>query len=127
MAEEKKKVLIIEDDNMISSMYRAKFESDGYEVSLAVDGASGVELVKKEKPDIILLDIILTQLDGFSVLKKLKQDPQTKEIPVVMLTNLGTGEDKARGEKLGVADYLVKAKFTPAQVSERVTEILKRK
>lgn len=125
MEETKKKILIIEDDNMISSMYRAKFESDGYDIILAKDGANGLELAKKKMPDIILLDVILPQVDGFSVLQELKKDSKTKNIPVMMLTNLGTEEDKAKGEMYGVADYLVKAKFTPGQVSERVSKILK--
>ncbi len=121
----KKKILLVEDDTLISSMYKIKFKADGFEVVIASDGASALELAKKEKPDIVMLDIILPQLDGFTVLEELKKDQTTKHIPVIMLTNLGTTEDKAKGEKLGAIDYLVKASLTPAQVSQRIKEHLK--
>lgn len=110
---------------MISSMYKTKFEVDGFEVFIADNGVSGLELVKKAKPDIIMLDVILPQLDGFSVLDQIKKDKTTKDIPVIMLTNLGTDEDKRKGEIMGVSDYLVKANLTPGQVSEKVKKALK--
>ncbi|MFA5360035.1 MAG: response regulator [Patescibacteria group bacterium] len=125
MAKDKKKILVVEDDPMISSMYKTKFEVDGFEVFTADNGATGLELVKKEKPDIVMLDIILPQLDGFSVLEQIKQDKITKNIPVIMLTNLSTDEDKAKGEKMGALDYLVKASLTPGQISEKIKQILK--
>ena len=110
---------------MISSMYQTKFEADGFEVFIADNGVIGLELAKKEKPDIIMLDVILPQLDGFSVLEEIKKDQATKKIPVIMLTNLGTEEDKIKGEKMGALDYLVKASLTPGQVSEKIKKALK--
>ena len=121
----KNKLLIIEDENTIRSMYTAKFESDGFEVISADNGATGLEMAKNALPDLVLLDIILPQLDGFSVLKSLKEDVKTKNIPVVMLTNLGTGEDKAKGQKMGALDYIVKASLSPAEISEKIKEYLK--
>ncbi len=120
-----KKLLIVEDDPMIASMYNTKFTSEGFEVFTAGNGAEGIEIAKKEKLDLIMLDVILPQLDGFSVLEALKSDSKTKKIPVIMLTNLGTDEDKKKGEKLGAVDYLVKANLTPAQVSEKIRKFLK--
>lgn len=120
-----KKILIIEDDHAISSMYKIKFEVDGFIVSIANDGVEGLDLAKKEKPDIIMLDVILPQLDGFSVLEELKKEKQTKDIPVVMLTNLGVEEDKNKGMKLGTLDYLVKASLTPKQISIKIKQYLK--
>jgi len=120
-----KKVLIVEDDEMICTMYKTKFEADGFTCSTSNTGGDALEIAKKEKPDIIMLDVILPQLDGFSVLKDLKEDEATKNIPVIMLTNLGTDEDKAKGEKLGAIDYLVKASLTPAEISAKITEYLK--
>ncbi len=125
MAGKKKKILVVEDDAMISSMYKTKFESDGFDVLIADNGAVGFELAKKEKPDIIMLDVILPQLDGFSVLDNIKKDKNIKNIPVIMLTNLGTEEDKAKGKKMGALDYLVKASLTPGQVSEKIKQRLK--
>jgi len=110
---------------MISSMYKTKFEADGFDVFVADNGVIGLELAKKEKPNIIMLDVILPQLDGFSVLDQIKKGETTKNIPVIMLTNLGTEEDKAKGEKMGALDYLVKASLTPGQVSEKVKKALK--
>ncbi|MDP2709277.1 MAG: response regulator [bacterium] len=125
MAKSKKTILVVEDDSMISSMYKTKFEADGFSVLIADNGAVGLESAKKAKPDIIMLDVILPQLDGFSVLEAIKKDAAMKKIPVIMLTNLGTDEDKKKGEKLGALDYLVKASLTPAQVSAKIKQALK--
>ena len=122
---DKKKILIVEDDQMISSMYKTKLEQDGFAVLIADNGSQGLELAGQEKPDLIMLDIILPQLDGFSVLQELKNNSKTKNTPVVMLTNLGTDEDKAKGEKLGATGYLVKSDLTPAQVSKTVKKYIK--
>lgn len=125
MAKSKKKILLVEDDAMISSMYKTKFEAEGFEVFVANNGAAGLELAKKEKPSIIMLDVILPQLDGFSVLEEIKKEKTIKNIPVFMLTNLGTDEDKKKGEKMGASDYLIKASLTPGQVSEKIKKALK--
>ncbi len=122
----KKKILIIEDEEMIKSMYKTKFEADGFEVFAVGSGSEGLEIAKTEKPDLILLDVILPQLDGFSILKELRAHEATKKIFVSMLTNLGTEEDKKKGEELGANDYLVKATLTPAQISDKVKEYFKK-
>jgi DNA-binding response OmpR family regulator len=121
----KKKILIVEDDQMIASMYKTKFEADGFECLMAGEGPSGLEMVKTEKPDLVMLDIMLPQLDGFSILKAIKNDNETKNTPVIMLTNLGTEEDKAKGQKMGAIDYLVKASLTPAEISKKIKDYLK--
>jgi len=125
MTIKKQKVLIVEDDNMISSIYKTKFEADGFAAVVAGNGAEGLDIARKEQPDIIMLDVILPQIDGFSVLEELKKDKLTKDIPVIMLTNLGTDEDKAKGEKMGAVDYFVKTSLTPAQISEKIKKHLK--
>lgn len=109
---------------MISSIYKAKLEADNFKVLIAPDGAAGLSMVKKEKPDFVLLDIILPGLDGFSVLEEVKKDKSTKNIPVIMLTNLGTEDDKAKGIKMGALDYLVKASLTPGQVSDVIKKAI---
>ena len=124
----KTKVLIIEDDEMICDMYRVRFsEDDSIKVLCADKGEEGLELAQKEKPNVILLDIILPGLDGFAVLEKLKADPAIKDIPVVLLTNLGQEEDIKKGNDLGAADYLVKAQVTPKQVLDKVKGVLEGK
>lgn len=120
-----KKVLIVEDEESLAQMYQTKFENEGYEVLVANDGSEGIEKAKKDKPDIILLDIILPKKDGFMVLKELKADKTTANIKIIMLTNLGQDEDVTKGKKLGALDYLVKANLTPAQLVDKVAEYLK--
>lgn len=123
---DKIKILIVEDDKMLVDMYTMKFESEGYQVAKADNGKTGLDLVRKEKPDIILLDIIMPQMDGFQVLKELKKDASLKNLPVVLLSNLGQTDDVKKGLALGANDYLVKANFTPAQVVDKVKEVLKK-
>ncbi len=122
---DKKKILVIEDEEMLSTMYKVKFENDGYDVSVANNGADGLELAPKVMPNLILLDIIMPKIDGFAVLKKLKEDPKTKDIPVIMLTNLGQDEDISRGKEMGSAGYLIKANNTPAEVVEKAKVYIK--
>ena len=118
------KILIVEDEETISSMYKASMSKAGFEVVLANDGKEGLKIATESKPNLILLDIMMPKMDGFAVLEKLKSDDSTKNIPVVMLTNLGQSEDKEKGRKLGAVDYWVKADFTPAQVNEKIHELL---
>ena len=125
MADGQKKILIIEDDTVISAMYQAKLQQSGYAILTADNGADGLKTAKEQKPDLILLDVIIPQLDGFSVLQELKSNEETKNIPVILLTNLSTSEDREKGNKLGALDYIVKANITPAQISEKVNAILK--
>lgn len=120
MADNKIKILLIEDEEMLANMYEVKFKNEGFELTKALDGADGLAKAKSIKPDFILLDIIMPKMDGFSVLKALKEDPTTKDIPVMLLTNLGQDEDIERGKKLGSVGYLVKANITPAEVVAEV-------
>jgi len=122
----KKTILIVEDDAIINSMYKTKLGLDGFEVLSAANGLEGLEQARKEKADLILLDVIMPQIDGFSVLEELKKDKKTKDIPVFMLTNLGTDEDKEKGKKMGAVDYIVKSNLTPSQVSEKIQEFFKK-
>lgn len=122
MANEKIKVGLAEDDQMLSDMYKLKFQKSGFDIVTAPDGAAGLELVKNEKPDILLLDIIMPKLDGFQVLAEL-QKLGTK-IPIVLLTNLGQEEDIVKGRELGATDYFVKSNFTPDAIVEKVRSIL---
>lgn len=123
-AKTKKKILVAEDEAMISTMYKTRLEADGFEVLLASNGSEALAIAEKEKPDLILLDVIMPQLDGFAVLDKIKGDPKTKKTPILLITNLGTDEDKKKGEAKGAADYIVKANFTPDQISEKVKKYL---
>ena len=118
-------ILLIEDEEMLANMYETKFKNEGFNIRKALDGETGLALALAEKPDLILLDIILPKLDGFSVLKKLKADPKTKGVPIILLTNLGQDEDVGKGKALGADGYLVKANLTPAEVVDKIKQHLK--
>lgn len=120
-----KKVLIVDDDAFLSGIYATKLELEGFMVASARDGEEGLKLAPKEKPDLILLDVLMPKLDGFEVLKRLKADPETKDIPVIMLTNLGQKEDIEKGLEDGAVDYLIKAHFVPAEAVAKIKKVLK--
>lgn len=121
---EKIHVLLVEDDVFLSSIYQKKFEMEGYKVSLADNGEKALVEVKKKKPDIVMLDILLPKLDGFAVLEKLKADSEVKDIPVILLTNLGQKDDVEKGLQMGAADYLIKAHFKPSEVVDKIKQVL---
>ncbi len=126
MSDKKKtKVLLVEDEKSLADMYMMKFKREGFETCYINNGDGVLETVLKEKPSIIMLDIILPKMDGFTVLKELKDNSKTKKIPVVMLTNLGQDEDIKKGKELGSDGYLVKANLTPTQVVAKIKEVLK--
>ncbi len=125
MAESNNKILIIEDDGALLEMYKIKFQEEGLNLLTASDGEVGLELVKKELPKVILLDIMMPKMDGFAVLVEIKKDPKTKDIPVLMLSNLGQRSDVDKGQQLGAVDYIVKASMTPTQVVEKIKQFLK--
>jgi DNA-binding response OmpR family regulator len=121
----KSSIYIIEDDPMISQMYQIKLEASGYDIKAFLNGMEGLEFTRENPPDLLLLDIMLPQLDGFSILKELRASPKTKEIPIIILTNLGTDEDKKKGKEYGATDYIVKANFTPAEVQAKIEQYMK--
>ncbi len=120
----KAKLLLIEDDVTLVKMYQRKFESDGYEVVVAYDGLEGLEKATKEKPDLILLDIMLPKLDGLALFKKMRSQPATFGTPVILLTNFGQEDAVFECFKLGAVDYLVKADVTPQEVVKKVETFL---
>ncbi len=117
-------VLLVEDDAFLSNIYKTKLEMEGYKVTTADNGESAWQQAEVKDPDIILLDVLLPKLDGFGVLEKLKANPKTVNIPVMMLTNLGQKDDVERGLKGGAVDYLIKAHFKPSEVVEKIRKIL---
>lgn len=119
-----KKILIVEDDKFLRDLISQKLLKAGYDITEAIDGEKGIEGVKKEKPDLVLLDLILPGVDGFEVLSQIKADPILAQIPVIILSNLGQKEDVERGLKLGAVDYLIKAHFTPEEIIQKVKAVL---
>ncbi|HVC04283.1 MAG TPA: response regulator [Candidatus Acidoferrales bacterium] len=114
------KVLLIEDDEFAAEMYRVRLVADGYTVVIGTTGEEGLRIATEESPDFIYLDLRLPGLDGFEVLERLRANPTTTNIPVIILSNYGEPELRRRGLKLGALEFLVKADTTPAQLSTRV-------
>lgn len=119
------KILIVDDDPLLIRMYQKKLENDGYSVTTADDGDVALAKVGESKPDLILLDIMMPKVNGLQVLAKLKENKETSNIPVILLTNVsGSDEDIDRGLELGAVAYLVKAGNRPVAVVQKVKEIL---
>jgi len=119
------KILIVEDDTFLSELLSSKFIRSGYTISVAKNGEEGVQKAVDEKPNLILLDLILPKMSGFDVLIKIKEDQSISSIPVIILSNLGQKEDIEKGMKLGAANYFIKAYLTPGEIIEKVKAALK--
>jgi DNA-binding response OmpR family regulator len=118
------KILVVEDDKFLRELITQKLKREGHDVREAVDGEDGVRKIEEEKPEIVLLDLILPGIDGFEVLAKIKENPERKDVPVIILSNLGQRDDVERGLKLGAVDFLIKAHFTPGEIIEKIEAIL---
>ncbi len=118
------KIFIVEDDKFLRELISKKLVSEGYQIGQALDGEEGVKKIPEEKPDLILLDLILPGMDGFEVLSKLKENPDTANIPVIVLSNLSQESEIKRALDLGATDFLIKAHFIPGEIVEKINQIL---
>lgn len=118
-------VLLVDDDELILQMYRKKLESDGYQVKTANNGNDALAAAEADAPAVICLDVVMAGMSGAEVLKKLKSNPKTKNIPVIMLTNFSDKEEDIKGAKrVGALDYLVKAQTDPGALSTRIRQVI---
>ncbi len=115
-------ILIVEDEPTLQKALSVALEREGYEIKSALEGELGLKLAKDVKPNLILLDLILPKMDGFEILEELKKDEVTKEIPVIILTNLESSQDIERALVLGAKTYLVKANYDLKDVIQKVKE-----
>jgi DNA-binding response OmpR family regulator len=120
-----KKVLIVEDEKVLADVEKEEFSSRGYEVQVAKDGDEAMEMVKSFKPDLIVLDLIMPRKGGLEVLKELKEDSESKEIPVVVLTNLSEDKSVKEAMDMGAADYFVKTQNTIYEMADKAQNYLK--
>lgn len=120
-----KKILIIEDEKILADMYHERFTQAGFKVSSAFDAEEGLVLAKKEKPDLIVLDILLPRKNGISFLKKLRETPEGSSVLVIAFSNYDDPEIKEQAQKLGAKDYLIKTNYTPEEIVNKVKEYLK--
>lgn len=121
----KKKVMIVEDDSFVMDIYQTKLSREGFGVIEATNGAEAIKKLAMEKPDLILLDIVMSYMNGLEMLEKIKKDETLKDIPVILLTNLSQKEDVEKGMELGAVDYLIKSHFTPSEVLEKIKIYIK--
>ena len=119
-----KKVLIVEDDMALFNMYSVELKIKGYDVLNVNDGIQAMPKAKEYKPDIILLDIMLPGMNGLNILTEVKSDPQTSEIPVIMLTNYGSEDNVKKALESGAADYIMKYKILPSELSDKIEVVL---
>jgi len=120
----KQVVLIVDDDEFLLEMYALKFKEEGFGVEIAQSGRDVFEKIDTVHPDIILLDVVLPEMDGFSILQKIRAEKKSGAPLVIMLTNLSQKDDTERGMRLGADDYIVKAHYTPSEVVEKVRKLL---
>jgi DNA-binding response OmpR family regulator len=120
-----KQVLLIEDDPFLIDIYTTKLKEAGFSIEVANSGDIAFKKINEKKPDLLILDIVLPQIDGWEILKKIKTNPKFKLIPVIILSNLGQKSEVEKGISLGATKYLIKAHYTPTQVVEEIKKIMK--
>ena len=120
-------ILFVEDDPLIADMLRQKLAEKQYTILSAVSERDIDAALAEQRVDLILLDILLPDLNGLSILKKVKEDPRYKDIPVLIISNLGQREDIERGMAAGAADYIIKAQTYPSEIVKKVEALLKHK
>lgn len=118
-------ILVVEDTDLLRRMYADRLTADGYRVIAAADGLEALSALRTDTPDLILLDLIMPKMSGLEVLELVKKDPRLKDIPVLVLSNLGQDTDIQRGLELGAIDYLIKNDARPADVAAKIQAILK--
>ncbi|MFH0987454.1 MAG: response regulator [Patescibacteria group bacterium] len=115
-----KDILLIEDEEILANLLVKRLKEEGYNISLAKNGEEGLVRIKDEKPDLILLDIVMPKKGGFEVLEEMQKNPEMKNIPVVVISNSGQPVEISRALELGVKDYLIKTQFNPEEVIKKV-------
>jgi two-component system alkaline phosphatase synthesis response regulator PhoP len=114
-----KKILLVEDEKIIRDLLQKKLEKEGYNVLVAQDGQEGLELMRKEKPDLILLDIVMPKKGGLEVMEEMAEDKELKNIPVIVISNSGQPVELDRAKNLGAKDWLIKTEFDPQEVIDK--------
>lgn len=114
------KIILIEDDEILAKVLSEELRDAGFEVATAFDGEAGLELIRSQHPDLVLLDLIMPKLNGFEVLATLKKSPETKDIPVIILTVVNADEDIMKGLQLGAHDFIIKSQHAVVEIVEKI-------
>jgi DNA-binding response OmpR family regulator len=121
-----KKIVVLEDDLAMREIVKHKLSQSGFDVKVAEDGSKGYLLIEQEKPDLVLMDIMMPNMDGYEVLKRLRahHDKKIAEMPVIVLSNLWSKDDVVKAQKYNVQDYMIKAYFTPDEILAKINAVL---
>jgi len=119
------KILLIEDEDIIVNFLERKLKKSGFEVETAKDGKEGLLKIKQANPDIILLDLVLPQINGFEILEKIKEDENLKDTPVIVISNSGRSSEISRAKELGAKDWIIKTEFDPQIIINKIIKIIK--
>lgn len=119
-----KSILLIEDDPFLADIYSTKLKEAGFSIEVATDGENVISIVQEKKPDLVLLDIVLPHLDGWEIIKQIKETDGLKDLKVIILSNLGQKNEVEKGIKLGAVKYLIKAHYTPTEIVEEIKKVL---
>lgn len=117
-------ILVVEDERSLAKLYSNLLERAGYEVSLAFNGVEGLRAMRKRLPQLVLLDIKMPVMDGFTMMEEVKQDPLLRDVPIVILTVLGQDDERKRGIALGARDYLIKTDFSLSEILSKVKQVV---
>jgi CheY-like chemotaxis protein len=115
-----KTILVVEDEPILLRALNIELLNAGFEVLVASDGEAGLKMIKANKPDLVLLDLLMPKMDGYAVLEAVKKDPKTKKIPIVVLSNFGEAENIQRAKKLGALDYYIKSSTDLSQLTKKI-------
>ena len=115
-----KRILLLEDEELMIDLLERKLTQEGYEVSVAKDGVEGLKKMKKTRPDVVLLDIVMPRMGGFEVMEEMVKNEELKKIPVIVISNSGQPVELDRAKRLGAKDWLIKTEFDPQEVLEKV-------
>jgi len=118
------KILFVEDDPLIVKIYTTRLTADGYEVLSADNGEAGLKLAEEMVPDLIVLDVMMPKMDGFAVLTKLRQNEKTKNVPILIYSNLAQEDEMNRAKTLGATEFIIKANFSPTEMVAKIKQYL---
>ena len=120
-----RRILLVEDDPFLVDIYKTKFKEEGFEIEVAQEGKQALVKIEEQNPDVLLLDLVLPHLDGFELLKEIRNNKKMKDLKVIILSNLSQKGEVEKGLALGATKYLIKAHHTPSEVVKEVKQIFK--
>ena len=121
-----KNILLIEDNPFLIDIYTTKLKEVGFKVKVAKDGQAALDFLSQQKPDLLILDIVLPNIDGWEILREIKNQDQFKDLPIIVLSNLGQKQEVTKGLKLGATKYLIKADYTPTEIVEEIKKTIEK-